>query len=71
MKICRSTDAYYGTFDVRYWHKADMAIALSDVRFRGQSGHRLDDAQCPLLTQNGHERLEVAALQTGLFALFR
>jgi hypothetical protein len=21
--------------DVRYWHKADMAIALSDVRFRG------------------------------------
>jgi hypothetical protein len=23
------------TYDVRIWHKADMAIALSDVRFRG------------------------------------
>jgi hypothetical protein len=21
--------------DVRYWHKADMAVALSDVRFWG------------------------------------
>jgi hypothetical protein len=26
--------------DVRFWHKADMAIALNDVRFWGQSGHR-------------------------------
>ena len=24
-----------GLADVRYWHKADMAIALSDVRFWG------------------------------------
>jgi hypothetical protein len=35
MKICRFTDAYYGTIDVRYWHLTDMAIALSDVRFWG------------------------------------
>jgi hypothetical protein len=33
--IYRSTDAYYGTFDVRYWHKADIAIALPNVRFWG------------------------------------
>ena len=26
--------------DFRYWHKADLAIALVDVRFWGQSGHR-------------------------------
>src|SRR5262249_46985822 len=26
--------------NVRYWHKADMAIAFGDVRFWGQSGHR-------------------------------
>src|SRR6516162_5826118 len=25
--------------DVRFWHKADMPITLSNVRFRGQSGH--------------------------------
>jgi alanine dehydrogenase len=26
--------------DVRFWHKADIPIALSNVRFRGQSGWR-------------------------------
>jgi hypothetical protein len=31
-----------------------MAIALSDVCFRGKSGHWLDAHQCPLLTQSGH-----------------
>ena len=36
--------------DFRYWHKADMVIALSDVRFWGQSGHRIDEPQCPLMT---------------------
>jgi hypothetical protein len=35
MKICRSTDAYYGTFDVRYWHKADMELSPGHVRFWG------------------------------------
>jgi hypothetical protein len=25
---------------VRVWHKADILVALSNVRFRGQSGHR-------------------------------
>jgi hypothetical protein len=25
--------------DVRYWHKADMLNALTNVRFWGQSGH--------------------------------
>jgi hypothetical protein len=26
--------------DVRYWHKADILVMLSDVRFWGQSGHQ-------------------------------
>jgi hypothetical protein len=25
--------------NVRYWHKADMLNALTNVRFWGQSGH--------------------------------
>src|SRR5262249_53365126 len=36
--------------EVRLGHKADMAIALSDVRFWGYSGHRASTLQCPLLT---------------------
>jgi hypothetical protein len=40
--------------DVRYWHKADIATVLNDVRFRGKSGHDVDLMQCPLMTQSGH-----------------
>src|SRR6516164_550929 len=32
----------------------DIAIALSDVRFREQSGHQANFRECPLLTQSGH-----------------
>src|SRR5215472_17384009 len=30
--------------DVCFWHKADMTAALGDVRFWGQSGHRVAHA---------------------------
>jgi hypothetical protein len=43
-----------------------MVIALSDVRFRGQSGHPLDMVQCPLMTQSGHRGLGIAAAQLTL-----
>jgi hypothetical protein len=33
---------------------ADMASTLCDVRFRGQSGHRADFPECPLMTQSAH-----------------
>ena len=36
--------------NIRFWHKADMAIALNDVRFWGKA----DFGKCLLLTQNGH-----------------
>jgi hypothetical protein len=49
--------------NVRFWHKTDMAIALNDVRFWGQSGHRSDVTKCPLLTQSGHERFSISAVQ--------
>ena len=26
--------------NVRYWHKADIVLTASNVRFRGKSGHR-------------------------------
>src|SRR5215472_15802374 len=39
---------------VCFWHKADITLALTNVRFRGKSGHRPDTAQCLLLTQSGH-----------------
>jgi hypothetical protein len=43
--------------------KADIPTAAMNVRFRGQSGHRNLRASRPLLTQSGHERLRVAAVQ--------
>jgi hypothetical protein len=41
--------------DVRFWHLADMADASPYVRFQGQSGHGEHVAQCPLMTQTGHD----------------
>ena len=49
--------------DVRFWRKADMAIALTNVRFWEQSGHGDFRARCLLLTQSGHERHRIDAMQ--------
>src|SRR6516162_5034287 len=45
--------------------------APSNVRFWGQSGHRRGDLQCLLLTQSGHERVRIAAMQTDPETPFR
>jgi len=45
--------------NVRFWHKADIPVAPTNVRFLGQSGHQLDARQCLLLTQSGRERTEL------------
>ena len=29
-----------GSADVRCWHKADVTVALMNVRFQGKNGHR-------------------------------
>jgi hypothetical protein len=42
--------------DVCFWHLADILATLSDVRFRGYSGHRSGYPECLLLTQSGHCR---------------
>jgi hypothetical protein len=39
--------------NVCFRHKANITIALTNVRFWGQSGHRFDPAQCPLMTPSG------------------
>jgi hypothetical protein len=39
---------------VRFWHKADMLNALTNVRFWGYSGHGEGWSVCPLMTQSGH-----------------
>jgi hypothetical protein len=36
---------------------------VTNARFRGQSGHDADTYQCPLLTQSGHERFKIGAVQ--------
>jgi hypothetical protein len=38
--------------DVCYWPKADIAVATTDVRFRGQSSHHDLIASCPLVTKS-------------------
>ena len=40
--------------NVRYWHLADMPSCTAHVRFRGQSGHGVDIAECPLTTRSCH-----------------
>jgi hypothetical protein len=49
--------------NVRFWHKADIPVVLSNVRFWGNSGHRLDARPCLLLTQSGHQRFCCTALR--------
>ena len=36
-----------------------MAIRAANVRFRGQSGHRADLSECPLMTQSGHQHVRL------------
>jgi hypothetical protein len=40
--------------DVRYWHKAAMLTALTNVRFEGNHGHDADVTRCLLMTHSGH-----------------
>ena len=52
--------------DVRYWHLADMQIALKNVRFEGNNGHDADVMRCQLMTQSGHSMARsYALLSTG------
>ena len=46
------------------WHRAlfhldaddpESALAQTNVRFRGQSGHGSGATECPLMTQSGHQ----------------
>jgi len=39
--------------NARFWHKADMPVSLSDVRFTPESGHRLRRLECPLCARSG------------------
>ena len=48
---------------MRYWHKADMGQCAANVRFRGESGHRLASGD-PL----GHSLVRCALVQQLLLA---
>ena len=41
---------------VRYWHKADMQIALMNVRFEGNNGHDADVTRYLLMTRSGYSQ---------------
>jgi hypothetical protein len=47
--------------DVRFWRKANMAIAISDVRFWGNSGH------CPTSCSRRDEARPIAAARQQIF----
>jgi hypothetical protein len=42
-------------------HLTDICACNAHVRFRGQSGHRVDLPQCLLMTQSGHRGRKVLA----------
>jgi hypothetical protein len=52
-----------GMNNVCYWHKADVEIALPNVRFWGNSGHGDERPECLLMTQSGSGRLRIAVVQ--------
>jgi hypothetical protein len=47
------TDGSDGLQDVRLGSLADIAAALSNVRFTPESGHRRKQSSCPLCARNG------------------
>ena len=53
----RQTDLFGFNADVRFWHKADVQIALMNVRFEGNNGHGADMTRCLLMTQSGHPQV--------------
>jgi hypothetical protein len=46
-------------FFVRFWHKADFEYWLSNVGFWVNSGHRGFRPSCLLLTNSGHEVIDL------------
>jgi hypothetical protein len=50
---------------------AGHSVALAIVCFRGNSGHHKLKPPCLLVTQSGHERLRIAAVQTDPQTPFR
>ena len=48
--MAASADAHQ--INVRFWHKADMLNALTNVHFEGNDGHDADVTRCLLMTQN-------------------
>ena len=40
--------------NVRYWHFSDIPPALTNVHYRGKSGHDANGPSCRLMTQSGH-----------------
>jgi hypothetical protein len=40
--------------NVRYWHKADIPLAATNVGLGGKADITVDGPECPLMTQSGH-----------------
>jgi hypothetical protein len=46
--------AFQRVSDVRYWHKADIALPLKNACFGGKADIAIDGPECPLMTQSRH-----------------
>jgi hypothetical protein len=40
--------------NVRFWHKADIPLAATNVGLGGKADITVDGPECPLMTQSGH-----------------
>ena len=43
--------------DVRFWHIADVPLALTNVCFEEKNGHDAGVTPFPLMTQSGHAEI--------------
>jgi hypothetical protein len=49
-----AADKKDASHQVRFWHIADVPLALTNVCLWGKRGHRADIPPCRLMTQSGH-----------------
>jgi hypothetical protein len=57
VRFWHKADILTALTNVRFWHKADMLNALTNVRFEGKNGHDAGMTPFRLVTKSGHPQI--------------
>ena len=58
------------TANVRFWHMAEVTLALTKVCFEGKNGHDVGVTRCLLMTHSGHSQWFLTGNKLGQVATF-